>query len=106
MKKLLLLFLLLPIFVKSQDRYFAKDKALHVICSTSIAVGSTKIAYKLNLKNPELIGCGFALSIGIAKEFLYDKSASPKDLLADGVGIVAGYYLNKLIHKKSNARHK
>ena len=95
-----ILLLLLPIFAKSQDKYFAADKALHVVCSAVLTSAFTDVAVELKFKKPRLIGCSMALSVGVAKEFLYDKNVSTKDLMADAVGVITGYYLNKLIQRK------
>ena len=106
MKKLVLLLLLLPIFTKSQDKWIGKDKAYHIVASSAMTFMFTDYAYEFKLKKPELIGCSLALSVGLAKEFLIDPKVSGKDLAADAVGVVAGYYLTRYMNKKLHRRYK
>ncbi len=86
--------------VKKEDKFFAKDKALHVIHSAAI-VGLSYHVYHCQLKNPDNGAKVFSISIsaaaGIWKE-IYDgvsKKGTPswKDLIADGVGILLGVLL-------------
>ena len=82
---------------KKEDRFFAKDKALHIIHSAAI-VGLSYHVYHCQLKNPpensRIFSVSFTSLVGIGKE-IYDGvskkgTASWKDLLADGLGIIIG----------------
>ena len=82
---------------KKEDRFFAKDKALHVIHSAAI-VGLSYHVYHCQLQNPSEEAKVFSISLsaiaGIGKE-IYDglsKTGNPswKDLIADGIGIILG----------------
>jgi hypothetical protein len=57
-------------------------------------------------KNPELIGITAGFSIGLAKEFLYDKNQSSRDLFVDFAGCVTGVYVNRWINKQIEKAYK
>ena len=82
-----------------KDQWLKEDKVLHLSCSMILTCIGTEFAKDLNMKNPEIAGVTFALTVGIAKEFLYDTSPSAYDLTADIVGAIAGVYLNRLVQK-------
>lgn len=100
MKTLILLLFLFPISLLAQDNYFAKDKACHFVATFTITMAATDVARELKMKDPEIKGLLLALTIGMGKEFIVDKTPSAKDLLANFTGAIAGYYINKLIHKR------
>lgn len=82
-----------------QDDFFGKDKFLHVIHSASI-YGLSYHLYHCQLHNDREGSIVFSVSItslfGLSKE-LYDLKKksffSYKDLIADGVGILIGYFV-------------
>jgi hypothetical protein len=59
----------------------------------------TEIAKDIKMKNPEFAGAVFALAIGAAKEFLYDKEPSAYDMGANVVGVSIGIPLNRVLQK-------
>jgi len=86
--------------VRAEDRWIARDKALHVGASAGI-IGLVYHSYHCQLKNPEGGSRVFAVSLsaacGLGKE-LWDSKKVPrglswKDLVADGVGILLGVAL-------------
>jgi len=79
------------------DKWIARDKALHFFCSASIVGLSFHSAY-CQLGYDKDASRIFSISLsgltGIGKEFLDSKkkksSASWRDLVADGLGIITG----------------
>ncbi len=83
-----------------QDRWIARDKALHLGASAAI-VGLVYHSYHCQFRNPESDSRVLAVSVstgcGIGKE-LWDLRKSPrglswKDLVANGVGVLLGVLL-------------
>jgi uncharacterized protein YfiM (DUF2279 family) len=105
MRKLITILLIFFSLVSfSQDRWIAKDKAFHVGVS---AIGTYSLTYVFNnmdyMPYPKENAMVYMFSIGLVKEFFIDGKPSYKDITANAVGCVTGYYLNKWIAK---ARHK
>lgn len=79
------------------DNWFGKDKAKHFLLSAVItgAVGYyAHYEHNQNRQDSQNMAVGFSLTLGIAKE-IHDKRKpagifSWKDLIFDGLGIVAG----------------
>ena len=108
-------FIILLILLSSQSwsqqpawegKFFAPDKALHFTASVAFTMLATETAKDYNVKNPELIGIISGFSLGLAKEFLYDKHQSSRDLLADFGGCVLAIPLNRFINKKIEKVYK
>lgn len=105
MKQLLaILLILLSLTVSANDwneQWLKQDKAAHLLGSTAITCASIEIAKdcKINKHEAELIGLGVALSVGMAKEFIYDSRPSPYDLGVNIIGCIAGVYLNRWMQK-------
>jgi uncharacterized protein YfiM (DUF2279 family) len=105
MRKLItFIFLTLSLVSFSQDRWVAKDKAMHVGVS---AIGTYSLTYVFTnmdyMPYPKENAMVYMFSIGLVKEFFIDGKPSYKDITANAVGCVTGYYLNKWIVKM---RHK
>jgi uncharacterized protein YfiM (DUF2279 family) len=83
-----------------EDRWFAKDKALHLTASL-ILTGVSYRVYHDEFENPEVnsrvFASGLTLLLGLGKEVVDTQTpqgtASLKDLAADGVGILLGLLL-------------
>lgn len=96
------LLLLLPFSAASQtpywgqDQWFHKSKFEHFAVSMTFTPAPIRILDDLNVKYPEVKGALLMFSAGVAKEVLYDKSPSYKDIAFNAAGCVAGYYLNRL----------
>ena len=82
------------------DKWFARDKAHHLMASAFLA-GFGYYAAKQEINQSRIasqqIAIGFSFSLGLAKE-AYDKygrggNASAKDIVADIVGITLGMVL-------------
>ncbi|RKZ23087.1 hypothetical protein DRQ18_01310 [bacterium] len=95
---MLLAFSLFSAFMSPpDDRWIAKDKGLHFICSFAI-VGLSYHFYHCQLGRPEgeskVVAVSFTGLVGIGKEvydsFIKKKGASWKDLVFDALGIGAG----------------
>ena len=98
--KIFLVFTLLPFTGKGQffmqDQWFHKSKFEHFAVSMTFTPAPIRILDDLNVKYPEVKGALLMFSAGVAKEVLYDKSPSYKDIAFNAAGCVAGYYLNRL----------
>ena len=90
------------------DKWIAKDKALHFFCSAAI-VGLTfhssycQLGYPKNKKEARIFSISLSGLTGIGKEFLDSKkktsSASWRDLVADGLGILTGALIFTIYEK-------
>jgi hypothetical protein len=101
---MILFMLLFPNLCKAQpDRWIAKDKALHVGFSTAGTYSLTYLFTSMNMPYSRENAMVYTFSVGLFKEFFIDGKPSYKDITANAVGCVAGYYLNKWITKQ---RHK
>jgi putative lipoprotein len=95
---IILIILLAPLSRGSEkDRWFAKDKYEHFAFSAAYAAGSTVIAHRhfeMSRKNAPVIGFGFTISLGAAKEgadhYSHKGLASPKDFIWDIAGALTG----------------
>jgi uncharacterized protein YfiM (DUF2279 family) len=92
---------LLSFSVMGQDKWLGNDKLLHLNTSMTMTFTGGQIIYGVTgwKYSNELAAVG-VLSMGIAKEYLLDEQPSGKDIAANMVGIIAGYYVNKVIDKK------
>lgn len=82
-----------------QDDYFGKDKFLHLVYSAAI-YGLSYHIYHCQLRNDREGSIIFSVSltslVGFSKEFYDLKKKSYfsfKDLIADGVGIIIGFFI-------------
>jgi len=82
------------------DKWIAKDKALHFFCSaaiTGLAFHSTHCQLGYNKEESRIFSISLSGAVGIGKEFWDSKkkpsSASWRDLVADGMGILTGVLL-------------
>jgi putative lipoprotein len=84
---------------ENKDRWFAKDKYEHFVLSTFYSAGTTFIAHRhfdLNKNKAPVVGFGFTVSLGAAKE-VFDATShkgtpSGKDFLWDIAGALAGAF--------------
>lgn len=85
---------------KKPDRWFSRDKFEHFAVSAFYSAGAATIAHKhfeLDKNQSLVIGFGFTVSLGIAKEAADFKSkkgtASIKDFIWDVAGALTGTLL-------------
>jgi uncharacterized protein YfiM (DUF2279 family) len=83
-----------------EDRWFAKDKALHLTASLILTGVSYRVyhdEYENTEENSRIFASGLTLLVGIGKEVIDTQTpqgtASLKDLAADGLGILLGLLL-------------
>ncbi len=89
------------------DKWIAKDKALHFFCSaaiTGLAFHSTHCQLGYSKEESRVFSISLSSLTGIGKEFLDSKkktsSASWRDLVADGMGILAGVLIFTIYERK------
>jgi uncharacterized protein YfiM (DUF2279 family) len=99
MKYLTVILLLFTLNISGQNIWLQPDKYMHLTMSAALTALGTETAKDLKLKNPEIVGVTFALSLGLFKEFCYDSKPSAHDLTANIVGSIAGVYVNRLFNK-------
>lgn len=104
MKKLIIIFLLIPILTQGQDRWLGNDKIQHFTTSTTLSFAGGQIlesvtGWKYSYEYA-LIG---VIGIGMMKEIAFDASPSYKDATLNLIGAFAGYYVNQAINKKIKA---
>jgi uncharacterized protein YfiM (DUF2279 family) len=89
------------------DKFIAKDKALHFICSAAIVGLSFHSTYNqlgYDKDDSRIFSISLTGLIGIGKEIMDSKkkpsSSSWRDLLADAVGIAAGVLIFTIYERK------
>jgi len=89
------------------DKWIAKDKALHFFCSaaiTGLAFHSTYNQLGYEKEDARIFSISLSGLTGIGKEFLDSKkktsSSSWRDLVADGMGILAGVLIFTIYERK------
>jgi putative lipoprotein len=94
---LIVIFLTPLLRAENKDRWFARDKYEHFVLSTFYSAGTTLIAHRhfdLSKSKAPVVGFGFSISIGAAKEVFdatsHKGTASSKDFIWDIAGALAG----------------
>jgi uncharacterized protein YfiM (DUF2279 family) len=91
---------------KWKTQWLKEDKPGHIVYSMGLTIVGIQVAKKLNMRNPELAGALFSLTVGMAKEFLMDVNPSPYDIAANTVGIGIAIPVNRCIEKRYKNRKK
>jgi uncharacterized protein YfiM (DUF2279 family) len=84
-----------------RNEWLKQDKAAHLVASIAITSASIELARDFNIRKneAEVIGFGFTLGIGIAKEFLHDSRPSPHDITCNIIVAFAGVYINRWLQR-------
>ncbi len=85
---------------KPADRWLSADKGQHLLGSMILTIGTSRAYQRFvhtNETRVRTVGISFTFTLGAGKEawdyFHAGHDASWKDLAADGVGILAGYFI-------------
>jgi len=85
---------------KPPDRWLAVDKGQHLLGSMIVTIGTSRAYQRFvhtNRDRARMVGVSFTFTLGAGKEiwdyFHPGHDASWKDLTADGLGIVLGWFI-------------